>query len=102
MRYANAKATPRWCDALEAGALPVESHETLTPAQQRAERLILGLRTSDGVPAAWLDARAAGDAALRRRLATWEREGLLALAGGRARLTERGFLLSDALFVELL
>jgi oxygen-independent coproporphyrinogen-3 oxidase len=102
VRYANAKATPRWCDALEAGALPVESHETLTPAQQRAERLILGLRTSDGVPAAWLDARAAGDAALRRRLATWEREGLLALAGGRARLTERGFLLSDALFVELL
>jgi oxygen-independent coproporphyrinogen-3 oxidase len=102
VRYANTKATPRWCEALEAGGLPVDAHEELTPRQQLAERLILGLRTADGVPTAWLDARLAGDAPLARRVAIWRAEGLLALAGGRARLTERGFLVSDALFVELL
>ncbi len=102
VRYANAKATPRWCESLEAGGLPVDSHESLTPRQQLAERLILGLRTSDGVPAAWLDARLTDDEPLGRRVAAWEAEKLLARAGGRARLTEQGFLLSDALFVELL
>ncbi len=102
VRYANVKATPRWCETLEAGALPVDSHEELTPRQQLAERLILGLRTADGVPAGWLDERLADDGALRRRVATWRAEGLLVLGAGRARLTERGFLLSDGLFVDLL
>jgi len=35
-------------------------------------------------------------------LADWRDERLLVEAGGRVRLTEAGFLLSDALFVELL
>src|SRR5947208_7091450 len=102
VRYANVKATPRYCETLEAGALPVDFHEALTPAQRLAERLILGLRTAEGVAAAWLDEPLAGDAPLRRRVETWRGEGLLTLADGRARLTEAGFLLSDALFVELL
>jgi oxygen-independent coproporphyrinogen-3 oxidase len=102
VRWANARATARWCETLEAGALPVEAHEELTERQRLAERLILGLRTSDGVPAGWLEARLDGDARLRGRVATWRDAGLLASASGRARLTERGFLVSDALFVELL
>jgi len=32
----------------------------------------------------------------------WRERGLLETRGGRARLTEAGFLLSDALFVDLL
>jgi oxygen-independent coproporphyrinogen-3 oxidase len=103
LRYGNVKPVARYCAALEAGALPVDTSERLTGRQRLAERLILGLRTADGVPAAWLVERAAGDAGLARRLATWRDEGLLAeAAGGRAHLTEKGFLLSDALFVELL
>jgi hypothetical protein len=35
-------------------------------------------------------------------LTAWRERGLLVEDGGRARLTEEGFLLSDALFVELL
>ncbi|OGL06648.1 MAG: hypothetical protein A3H48_00775, partial [Candidatus Rokubacteria bacterium RIFCSPLOWO2_02_FULL_71_18] len=61
LRYANVKATPRYGEALEAGRLPVDSWEELTPRQRLGERLILGLRTSDGVPRAWLDERLAGD-----------------------------------------
>jgi len=124
VRYANVRATPRYADTLEEGRLPLDTFEELTPRQRLAERLILGLRTADGVPAAWLDARllcsggrepgsnrgwparGAGwlrDAApLRRTVDAWRGERLLTDAGDRVRLTEAGFLLSDALFVELL
>ena len=102
VRYGNARALARYCAALEADRLPVETSERLTARQRLAERLILGLRTSDGVDAASLEARVAGDPALRRRVESWREAGWLTAADGRAVLTEAGFLVSDALFVELL
>jgi len=102
VRYANVKATPRYCEALADGALPIASAEQLTPRQRLAERLILGLRTADGVPTAWLEPRLDGERDLRRRIETWRARALLVDTGDRIRLTEAGFLLSDALFVELL
>jgi oxygen-independent coproporphyrinogen-3 oxidase len=102
LRYGNVRATPRYCAVTETGALPIDTSERLTARQRLAERLILGLRTMDGVPAPWVDERAAGDAALRGRLATWRERGLLVERGDRLALSEEGFLLSDALFVELL
>jgi oxygen-independent coproporphyrinogen-3 oxidase len=101
VRWSNARAVPRWAAAVEAGRLPVESHEVLDARQALVERLVLGLRTVDGVPAAWLAQRAEGDVALARRLTAWRAEGLLVDDGPRVRLSERGFLLSDALFVAL-
>jgi len=102
VRYGNVKATPRYCEALADGALPVASAEQLSPRQRLAERLILGLRTADGVPTAWLEPRLDGERDLRRRIETWRTQALLVDTGDRVRLTEAGFLLSDALFVELL
>src|SRR5207244_3400940 len=102
VRYANVKATPRYCEVLAGGDLPVASFERLSPRQRLAERLILGLRTADGVPAMWLEARLDGDRLLRRRVEAWRAQTLLVDAGDRVRLTEAGFLVSDALFVELL
>jgi oxygen-independent coproporphyrinogen-3 oxidase len=103
VRYRNARALSRYWGALEAGRLPVEDQEELTPRQRLAERLMLGLRLADGVPAAWLGERLAlGPPRLQRVLAGWRERGLLVEADGRVRLTEAGFLLSDALFVELL
>lgn len=102
VRYGNTRALTRYCSALEEGTLPVEYAERLTPRQRLAERLILGLRTADGVPGGWLRERARDDAGLRHRLAQWRQKGLLADASGHTRLTESGFLVSDALFVELL
>jgi oxygen-independent coproporphyrinogen-3 oxidase len=101
VRYANAKPVPRYCAALEAGRLPIDSAERLTADQRRAERLVLGLRTSDGVPSTWLDRRIAGDLALERRRDTWRAANLLDETGDRIRLTERGFLFSDAVFADL-
>jgi oxygen-independent coproporphyrinogen-3 oxidase len=101
VRYTNAKPVGRYCGVLESGRLPIESFERLTPRQRRAERLVLGLRVSDGIPRAWLADRVAGDAALARRLEGWRAAGLLHEAVDRVRLTERGFLLSDAVFADL-
>ena len=95
VRYGNVKPVERYCTALEAGGLPLGTHEVLTPAQRKAEKVILGLRLSDGVPLAWLE-----DA--RSLVETWASLGLLEVAGDRCRLTEAGFLLSDSLFVHLL
>jgi oxygen-independent coproporphyrinogen-3 oxidase len=103
VRYSNARALERYCAAIEAGHLPIATHETLTARQRLAERLFLGLRTADGVPTAWLDERAALDPdRLPQRLADWRSRGLLATQDDRVRLTEAGFFLSDALFVDLL
>jgi putative oxygen-independent coproporphyrinogen III oxidase len=102
VRYGNIKPLARWRAAIGSGTLPVETAERLTPRQRLAERLILGLRTSDGVPVAWLEERMVGEPALGRRIEEWQRAGHLLLDGGQARLTESGFLVSDALFVDLL
>ena len=103
VRYGNVKPVERYCALVEAGRLPIATHETLTARQMLAERLILGLRTSDGIPAGWLDERVAlSPGRLPAVLDAWRERGLLAVAGGRARLTEDGFFLSDALFTDLL
>ncbi len=102
VRYANLKALPRYCATAEAGTLPIDTFERLSPAQRKAERLILGLRTIDGVPAAALAERAIRDLPLARTLAAWRDAGRLVDDGGRTRLSEAGFLVSDALFVDLL
>jgi oxygen-independent coproporphyrinogen-3 oxidase len=103
VRYGNVKSVERYGAMVACGEPPVGTHETLTPRQRMAERLILGLRLGDGVPAAWLEERAAlGPARLRTTLAAWRERGLVVEREGRVCLTEAGFLLSDALFVDLL
>jgi oxygen-independent coproporphyrinogen-3 oxidase len=101
-RYTNVKPVARYTQLLEDARLPIDISERLTEHQALAERLILGLRTTDGVASSVLATRIADDAALRRRIDAWRDQALLADHGSRTRLTEAGFLLSDALFVELI
>jgi oxygen-independent coproporphyrinogen III oxidase len=103
VRYVNVKPVERYCTLAEGGQLPVGSHETLTTRQRLAERLVLGLRTCDGIPRGWIEERMALERGrLPGLLDSWREAGLLTEDGARIRLTEAGFLLSDALFVELL
>jgi oxygen-independent coproporphyrinogen-3 oxidase len=103
VRYGNVKPVERYGAMVAAGEAPVDTHETLTPRQRMAERLILGLRLGDGVPSAWLEERVTlAPARLPATLEAWRERGLLAESNDRVRLTEAGFLLSDALFIELL
>ena len=103
IRYGNVKPVERYAAMVTGGEAPLATHETLTPRQRLGERLILGLRMCDGVPLAWIEERlAAGPPRLRVTLDAWRERGLLHEGAGRARLTEAGFLLSDALFIDLL
>ena len=101
MRYANVKPVARYAALLEDARLPLDTSERVTAAQALAEQLFLGLRTADGVPREVLDARAAGTPALQRRIDDWLAQGLMEKHGTGIRLTERGFLVSDALFVDV-
>jgi oxygen-independent coproporphyrinogen-3 oxidase len=103
IRYGNVKAVERYCATLEAGRLPVATHERLTRRQVLAERLMLGLRLVEGVPERWLDERIDLDPGrLPSVIASWTDLGLLQRTAGRVHLTEDGFLLSDSLFAELI
>ena len=103
VRYGNVKPVDRYAAMVTAGALPLATHERLTRRQQLGERLILGLRLREGVPVAWMDERVAAEPSrLPDVLAAWRERGLLEERAGRLALTEAGFLLSDALFIDLL
>jgi oxygen-independent coproporphyrinogen-3 oxidase len=102
VRYATQRSEPRWRAAVLAGDWAVESWERLTERQMAAERIVLGLRLADGIPVAWLDehladASGGGPGALAR----YEAAGVLTRRDGRVALTERGVLISDAIFAEL-
>jgi oxygen-independent coproporphyrinogen III oxidase len=103
VRYGNVKPVERYCSLVEAGHLPLQNHEVLTERQALAEQLILGLRTSDGIPTERLTERCAIERdRLPETLDAWRERRLLVEHHGRARLTEAGFLLSDSLFTALL
>jgi oxygen-independent coproporphyrinogen-3 oxidase len=101
-RYANERSQTRWRQAISAGRWPLERWERLSPRQVAAERLVLGLRLAEGVPRAWVEAHLAdAPGGSARVLARYLEAGVVADGGGRLWLTERGVLLSDALFAEL-
>lgn len=80
------------------GTLPPGGAETVVGPAARAEAVILGLRTDDGIPSSW---------ALEPPLAAefgWALAAGLLSAGGdeRVRLTTRGRLLSNELFARLI
>jgi oxygen-independent coproporphyrinogen-3 oxidase len=97
VRRANRPDLRAWQAALEAGADPPASHEVLTPDMRRHERLLLGLRQSRGLERH--DSLLAGCAGLVDEL---ERRGLAHRGGPRVRLTPRGWLVSDAVVLQIL
>ena len=102
-RFANVSDLDRYCDALLSGRSPRAFEERLEPDRAARETLVIGLR------------RAAGWDAERFRQATgfdifdlageeirrFESQGLVCRRNGGIALTERGILLSDTVFAEL-
>ncbi len=102
VRFGNERSRIRWAAALAGGRWPIAWSERLTPAQVRAERLVLGLRLAEGVPRGWLAERFAGDPGrLAALLDRYVGAGVLAEERECVRLTSRGVLVSDTLFAEL-
>jgi putative oxygen-independent coproporphyrinogen III oxidase len=91
-RWWNVLRPAAWAARVEAGESPVAGRERLTPEQRALERLMLGLRTAEGIDATAAPPGAAG------RLAA---DGLLREEGGRLVLTLRGRLVADLVTREL-
>jgi oxygen-independent coproporphyrinogen-3 oxidase len=96
VRWWNVLHPARYAERLAAGRSPAAGREVLTPAQQRMERMLLGVRLREGL------ALEEPLPATAPRLAA---EGLLdaaALARGVALLTLDGRLFADRVARELL
>jgi putative oxygen-independent coproporphyrinogen III oxidase len=97
-RWWNVKHPAAYAGRIEAGVSPGYARETLTPAEQQLERIMLLTRLADGCPMTELD-DTGRDAAAKAAA-----DGLAdpaALATGRVVLTLRGRLLADAVIRDL-
>jgi putative oxygen-independent coproporphyrinogen III oxidase len=90
VRWTNHRDYLPWLAAVEGGALPSAEEEVLRPAELRNERVMLALRTTEGLDASLLSP------AQRREVATLVGAGLATLQGGRLALTPEGMELHSA------
>lgn len=80
----------------------IEAEEPLLPATQAVEALLMGLRLGEGVDLSRIAARNGGDARVdMATLALLERQGLVARAGDRLCVTERGMSVLEAILREI-
>lgn len=103
-RRANVDRLGDYLAAVEAGRDPAAWHEPFDRCLRLEEALIGGLRLAAGVDLALLGRRYGEDLWASRR-AAWSRAaaaGLIEREGDVVRLTERGIVLSNELFAELL
>jgi oxygen-independent coproporphyrinogen-3 oxidase len=89
VRWWNRLHPEAWAAELAAGRSPAAGREVLDSAQQRLERLMLGVRLAEGLPASGTDAGSPGLA------------GLVERANDRMVLTLQGRLLADRVVRQL-
>lgn len=94
-------AFPRDTDAFLRGQPPAEE-EAVDGFDARAEYIMLRLRTSDGIPRAAFERRFGDFSAVEEFLRALAPHGLTVCTPEDCRLTERGFLVSNAILSELL
>jgi oxygen-independent coproporphyrinogen-3 oxidase len=87
----NLREWTAYAAAVEAGRTPLAAEERLDAEANRLEALYLGLRTTDGLPAALV----------APQIGRWTSEGWAEVAGDRVRLTPEGWLRLDALVAEV-
>lgn len=99
VRWWNPRDLGAWLQKVELGRDPREEEERPSAAQAVLERLMLGLRSDEGVALSGLgwDLATARASLLRR----WQEEGLLRLDEGTLRATSAGWAIADALARDL-
>jgi oxygen-independent coproporphyrinogen III oxidase len=111
-RWANAHDPAAYAAAIEAGRLPIEQLEEVTPKQALDEELFLGLRQLEGIDLASIEARY-GEAQygelqqaqynrLGKRIEELRAQGLVECDGTRVRLAPARLAVSNEVFVALL
>ena len=97
-RFWNTRDLNRYLIDSKAGKSPRDGAERIDPATARQERLWFGLRTIEGVVLAEVEVARIQSSG---RFAELTAAGYAIFEGGRLHLTETGFLLADALGLEL-
>ena len=97
-RFWNTRDLNTYLDAMAQGQSPCIGEETIVPDMARRERLWMGLRTIEGIE---LTEEEISRVQSSKRFDDLEKIGYVALEGQRLRLTRAGFLLADALGLEL-
>jgi putative oxygen-independent coproporphyrinogen III oxidase len=92
-RWWNVRPPARYVALALGGQQPVGGGEELSPEAARLERLLLGVRRAEGIPASWVSDPAAAD--------EYEARGLARRDGGRFVLTEAGMLLANEVVLAL-
>ena len=92
VRWWNVRPPQQYMAMVAGGERPIGGEERLTNDDRRMERLLLGLRTADGIPSGWI----APDRALEFVAA-----GLAEQRNGRLSLTDRGMFLANDLVLDL-
>ncbi|MDI6872940.1 radical SAM family heme chaperone HemW [Candidatus Solincola sp.] len=93
-RFRNRESVLGYLNDLRKGELPVAEEQNLEGKEIREERIMLGLRTSRGVPERLLGKT--------EKIAEMESLGLLRRTGRRVFLTPPGMLLSNAVIADLM
>jgi oxygen-independent coproporphyrinogen-3 oxidase len=98
-RWWNLKSPRRWERSVRSGRLPEAGREELTEAEQLAEAVLLGLRTVEGLPRPRFRERFGVDPGDLTDAPEWSSvfEGRVEVDEEAVRLTDRGFLVADAL-----
>jgi oxygen-independent coproporphyrinogen-3 oxidase len=91
-RWWNVRPPQQYIGSVAKGGKPVGGEERLSEDERRLERLLLGLRVSDGVPAEWIE---------ESRTDPVVAEGLARRIGDRVALTDRGLYLANEVVLEL-
>jgi oxygen-independent coproporphyrinogen-3 oxidase len=99
-RFGNVSNLAAYNQALWNGALPLSECERLTPAEDSCERLVFGLRLTDGVSLE--DTGSLAFSGLVQKVDELIVDGILELRGQRVRLTARGRRYADSVAVALL
>jgi oxygen-independent coproporphyrinogen-3 oxidase len=105
----NVASLEEYSESIRRGALPVEGSERIGRERRRLEAIALGLRCVEGVRLDWIGKKnnlpqAEGLMAESQRAAAVQRlieDGIARIENGSLKLTERGFLLADAVAAEL-
>jgi oxygen-independent coproporphyrinogen-3 oxidase len=94
-RFSNQRSVLCYMKSIKSGHLAVERCDYVNPAEELEEKVMLGLRTSHGIPEELLEG-------CHEIIGNMEGLDLLGRVRGRVRLTPRGMFVSNAVISELL
>ncbi len=103
-RYSNTRRMDRYIDLCSKMQSPVEQKEYISDKERRTERIMLSLRTQDGLDLQKFKADFKEDLLLTRanEIATMQKNNQIEVVNGFLRITPNSFSVSNAIITELL